>query len=582
MKTKQLTRRLMGLTILSSLFPSLVCTSRPEGYDENGRPTSRKAESSSTTYQDFSYVFDDNTANLTSRTDNTRNVTETFGYDNLDRLVSYAGNTAKYDIKGNITEKSDVGTFTYATTSKPYAISGLSPASGVNATPTFDQEINYTSFNRPESISENGYSASFVYNSDYSRVKMAMTHNGANVTTRYYIGGCYEVEKTSDSTTERLYLSDDYYDAPAVYVKVGSNSTIYSLLRDHIGNITHVINQDGSMIQELSYDAWGRLRNPETHQAYTPADEQKPVLGRGYTGHEHLNEFGLINMNARLYDPAVGRFLSPDPRLQMPESSQNFNRYSYALNNPLKCIDPDGEFFLFTAFNAITDLFINCFKYGFNVSAYDWKRTYNAFKIGIGMYRGNLMQVASKWSTGLLTSVVGNIVAQRYNTIGLVKSVTYLDGMAALSGPTGENTEKAFTIGHYSMGPKGYRADWRDHLFVHEYGHYIQSQRMGPYYLPIIGISSLLSTAFTSDLSGVQHDQRWFEVNASKLGGEYFDKHYGRGKSNYDPNSEDFFDFKLFQTGGYPKYKNPRTEEATYQYPNPISNRKIVFWDFIF
>lgn len=536
------------------------------GYDENGRPTSRKAESSSTTYQDFSYVFDDNTANLTSRTDNTRNVTETFGYDNLDRLVSYAGNTAKYDIKGNITEKSDVGTFTYATTSKPYAISGLSPASGVNATPTYDQEINYTSFNRPESISENGYSASFVYNSDYSRVKMAMTHNGANVTTRYYIGGCYEVEKTSDSTTERLYLSDDYYDAPAVYVKVGSNSTIYSLLRDHIGNITHVINQDGSMIQELSYDAWGRLRNPETHQAYTPADEQKPVLGRGYTGHEHLNEFGLINMNARLYDPAVGRFLSPDPRLQIPESSQNFNRYSYALNNPLKCIDPDGEFFLFTAFNAITDLFINCFKYGFNLDKYNFDRTINSFKINMGMYKGNILQVASKWTYGAFNSFVGNLVAESYNTIGRVDHVTYLDGIVALGGATSGSS--AVTIGHYTMGPEGYKADWRDNLFVHEYGHYIQSQQWGGLFLPVIGAASLISAA-TSD--SYTHKERWYEMDANRLSAKHFNKRYGSGNPNYVEDSGHFFDIDAFVGRKSESiYRNLRTHDHNNKSYYPI------------
>ena len=67
------------------------------------------------------------------------------------------------------------------------------------------------------------------------------------------------------------------------------------------------------------------------------------ALYRGYTGHEHLPMFGLINCNARLYDPAIGRFLSPDPYVQNPFMSQNFNRYSYALNNPLIYSDPSGE-----------------------------------------------------------------------------------------------------------------------------------------------------------------------------------------------------------------------------------------------
>jgi RHS repeat-associated protein len=98
------------------------------------------------------------------------------------------------------------------------------------------------------------------------------------------------------------------------------------------------------VVQELSYDPWGRLRNPTNQELYAVGAEPAPFLGRGYTGHEHLTIFGLINMNARLYDPAVGRFLSPDPYVQSPDFSQNFNRYSYCLNNPLKYTDQSGEF----------------------------------------------------------------------------------------------------------------------------------------------------------------------------------------------------------------------------------------------
>ena len=68
-------------------------------------------------------------------------------------------------------------------------------------------------------------------------------------------------------------------------------------------------------------------------------------LIRGYTGHEMLNEFGIINMNGRLYDPVLGCFFSPDPYVQLPDFTQSFNRYSYCLNNPLKYTDPTGELF---------------------------------------------------------------------------------------------------------------------------------------------------------------------------------------------------------------------------------------------
>ena len=103
---------------------------------------------------------------------------------------------------------------------------------------------------------------------------------------------------------------------------------------------------DGLLLAEYSYDAWGRMRNPATQEVYAAGSEPELFLGRGYTGHEHLPMFGLINMNARLYDPVLGRFLSPDPYVQDPELSQNYNRYIYCLNNPLLYADPSGESFL--------------------------------------------------------------------------------------------------------------------------------------------------------------------------------------------------------------------------------------------
>ena len=67
------------------------------------------------------------------------------------------------------------------------------------------------------------------------------------------------------------------------------------------------------------------------------------LLERGFTGHEHILQFGIINMNARLYDPIIASFLSPDNEVTDPENPQNYNRFSYALNNPLRYTDPSGN-----------------------------------------------------------------------------------------------------------------------------------------------------------------------------------------------------------------------------------------------
>jgi len=97
---------------------------------------------------------------------------------------------------------------------------------------------------------------------------------------------------------------------------------------------------DGTLYQALSYDAWGRRRNPTNWNNYTVSTATL-ITSHGYTGHEHLDEFNLINMNGRVYDPLIGRFLSPDNNLQAT-NTQSFNKYSYCLNNPLKYTDPSG------------------------------------------------------------------------------------------------------------------------------------------------------------------------------------------------------------------------------------------------
>ncbi|MGQ1889969.1 RHS repeat-associated core domain-containing protein [Thermophagus sp. OGC60D27] len=97
-------------------------------------------------------------------------------------------------------------------------------------------------------------------------------------------------------------------------------------------------------MERQAFDPWGNRRDPDdwTSLITTPVSH---ITGRGYTLHEHLDDFVLINMNGRVYDPQIARFLSPDPQLQVPGYWLNYNRYGYCLNNPLIYTDPSGEFF---------------------------------------------------------------------------------------------------------------------------------------------------------------------------------------------------------------------------------------------
>lgn len=321
--------------------PTSVATggiTRTYSYNAYGMPTRRTMGS----VMDYSYSFDPLKGNLMSRTDNLRNQTETFGYDALNRLTVIDEREITYSDNGNITSIDSVGDMTYDNSAKPYQVTSLTLEDDV--VPSRVQNVTYTCYSRPSIMTEGGRSAAFTYNGDGARVKMNVSDGAASVLSRYYIGNQYELDVTPTGTTERLYLGGDAYSAPAVYVKEGSGAwTFYNIGRDYLGNITHIATSDGTLVEENSYDPWGRLRNPETKEIYSLGTEPELMLGRGYTGHEHLTWFGLINMNARLYDPVLGRFLSPDPFVQMPDFTQNFNRYSYCLNNPLVYVDENGQ-----------------------------------------------------------------------------------------------------------------------------------------------------------------------------------------------------------------------------------------------
>ncbi len=315
---------------------------RTYNYNQFGLLTGRTAGS----VQSFTYNFNAQTGNLLSRKDNTRNKTEAFEYDHLNRLEVTNGEQMIYADNGNISTMPETGILNYTYESKPYQVSHLTPHG--SEVPMRNQHVTYTSFQRPAEITEGNKKATFTYNAIGERVQTLFTGENNYYSEHVLIDNKYEYWLGTDAwCKEILYLGGDAYSAPAVYVcpELDNPWELYYICRDHLGSITHIVKPDGTVVQELSYDAWGRLRDPATHSPYEPGNEPELFLGRGYTGHEHLLWFGLINMNARLYDPALGRFLSPDPYVQLPDFSQNFNRYSYALNNPLKYTDPDGEFF---------------------------------------------------------------------------------------------------------------------------------------------------------------------------------------------------------------------------------------------
>ncbi|MGB9428686.1 MAG: RHS repeat-associated core domain-containing protein [Gammaproteobacteria bacterium] len=123
------------------------------------------------------------------------------------------------------------------------------------------------------------------------------------------------------------------------------NATTSYLHSDHLGSVDTLTNDQGTVAQSMSFDAFG-LRRDAGNWTYdlTPAQiaTLKNDTDRGYTYQEQLDNVGLIHMNGRVYDPMVGRFISADPTVPNPQYSQSFNRYSYVNNSPLESTDPSG------------------------------------------------------------------------------------------------------------------------------------------------------------------------------------------------------------------------------------------------
>ncbi|MFW5851777.1 MAG: RHS repeat domain-containing protein, partial [Bacteroidota bacterium] len=270
---------------------------------------------------------------------------ETFSYDNANRLTGSVVEqhdpiVVDYDANGNIQYKSNVGTYDYTSSSdeypNPYAVKGITnPPTGVDEIERL--ELSYTPFNKIESILQTtgNKTAEFTYGPDEQRRKMVLKENGTDYKTTYYVGA-YEKEITPEGVRELHYIGGS-----AVYViNSDGNSDMYYIYKDHLGSITDITDHEGTVIESLSYDAWGNRRNPDTWEYDN--NLQNFLFDRGFTGHacaersrsKHLDDFAIINMNGRIYDPLTGRMMAPDNYVQS-SLSQNLNRYSYCMNNPL-------------------------------------------------------------------------------------------------------------------------------------------------------------------------------------------------------------------------------------------------------
>ncbi|BAU48577.1 hypothetical protein SVA_2025 [Sulfurifustis variabilis] len=335
--------------ITSEYFGNGIKSQRTYDHEKGTIESIRTGVNADGQVQDQTFTFNA-VGNLLSRSDAIEGLNETFVYDDLNRLVTANGavtKTYQYDAIGNITYKSDTGYYTYGQNgSKPHAVTGVSGS--VNATYVYDangnmvlgggRAITYTSFNKPYTIRSGAQTITFRYDANGNRLVKASPSS-----TTMYVGRLYERVNGNAGTEHRHYV---YAGNSLVAIRstddadVGPTRYIHT---SHLDSVDTITDENGNVVERLSFDPFGKRRQPNGQDATGPITSSTT---RGFTRHEHDDEVGLINMNARLYDPVLGRFISPDTIVPSSLNSQAFNRYSYVINNPLSLIDPSGHSWL--------------------------------------------------------------------------------------------------------------------------------------------------------------------------------------------------------------------------------------------
>ncbi len=302
---------------------------------------------------DHHYIFNEK-GNLQSREDFISHHLESFTYKpENNQLASWtikrngallADYSMDYDGHGNIISKSDVGyAMKYDDPTRIHAITGISGNPSLIADEL--QTITYTDFKKVQSVTEGDYQLTLTYGIDHQRRKGVFEKPG-NTLTRYYLGD-YEEDHINGTVKKTHYISGGNGLA-ALYIEQEGAGKLYYAYTDYLGSLVALTNEDGSIAtlngtqQRLAFDPWGNRRNPNNWSELITKPTHL-ITDRGYTMHEHLDDLALINMNGRVFDPQIARFLSPDPYIQSAGNLLSYNRYTYGYNNPLTFTDPSGE-----------------------------------------------------------------------------------------------------------------------------------------------------------------------------------------------------------------------------------------------
>ena len=327
--------------------PSIGVISRQTAYSAGGRLESLRSMTGGTALQDLTYGYE-SSGRVHSRTDLVAARTETFAYDQLSRLTDVLEGSVvrqhyESDEIGNLVDAHD-SHLIYGDPTRPYAATEVEGPGGErfgyddvgNADRVGDLTISYTQRNLPRSVSSTKTGViQYTYDAGGARA----TKRGRDVDVTYF--GLYELERRGMTLYERISLPTPV-GVVAQLERIapgGPNNPerLRWLLSDRQGSVetSWLPGQDP---EHHRYDAYGGVLSDS---GATTGDRPSATVSAGYTGHEHEEEVGLINMSGRIYSPRLRRFLSADPIVAVPYG-QGLNAYSYVMGDPMNWTDPTG------------------------------------------------------------------------------------------------------------------------------------------------------------------------------------------------------------------------------------------------
>jgi RHS repeat-associated protein len=200
------------------------------------------------------------------------------------------------------------------------------------------ETVTYTAFDLPKQIT-GPRAATFLYDASGRRAQKSKSASDYTL----YIGDLYEKRVNGTAIDHVFYVVAPRGVVAQVMRREGGSESTRYLHADHLESIDAVTDAAGAVVESTKRDPFGnKVTNFNQPTLPTTITASTNKVRLGFTGHEQDDELGLVNMRGRMYDPRLGRFLTPDPLIGRPINNQAYNRYAYVINSPLKFVDPSG------------------------------------------------------------------------------------------------------------------------------------------------------------------------------------------------------------------------------------------------